>query len=123
MDRGPLLVAPGAAITTTLFVAVAVIELLAVEFSAIVGLPVGVLAGLAVFAAVLAGYGSVGAGARRAVAGLAAFGYAVLVLLALRYANVAGARSLVTVPVLVGAGVATALAVSLGLWVSGRGAA
>ena len=51
----------GAGITVFLVVAVAVIELIAFEFSALIGLPVGLLAGIAVAVVIFVKYDDVSA--------------------------------------------------------------
>lgn len=110
------LTAVGAGVTTFLLVAVLVIELLDVEFSAIVGLPVGLFVGLAVLVVVWVQFDEATPGTRRLASAYAAFGLAVLVLLALRYVNVG--RNALSVDVLVGIGVAAAALVFLTLWVT-----
>ena len=92
------LVAVGTGLTTGLVVAVLVIELLAFEFSAIVALPVGGLAGLVALVATLAGFESATRGLRSLSVALAGFGYTVLLGMALRYVGFLGLRSVVTVP-------------------------
>lgn len=103
----------GAAATTTLLVAVPVIELLATEFSALVALPLGLLAGLATLVGVAFNLADLHPARRRAVVAYAAFGPAVLAVLALAYVNVG--RGLFTGEVAVGAGLAAAVAVYVGL--------
>ncbi|MFC7115804.1 hypothetical protein ACFQH2_13795 [Natronoarchaeum sp. GCM10025703] len=48
MNAWKLFTAVGAGVTTALLVAVVIIELLQIEFSALVGLPVGVITGIIV---------------------------------------------------------------------------
>lgn len=101
----------GIAITTFLVVAGAVTGLLSatIEFSAILGLPAGLLAGAG--AAVLArrrlGEGASETG-RRVAASIAGFGYAVVVLAFVRYA-VAASRPLLSVQAIVGLSVLVAV--------------
>lgn len=116
MHLRPLAVAVGTGITLGLAVAVVVIELLAVEFSAIVGLPVGVVAG-GVAAVVVAGrYRTTSAGRRAVVDGLAGGGYVVVLGLAVRYVGRLGLRSVVTVPRLVALAAVVGLAFGLASW-------
>lgn len=109
MNRRALLVAGGCGITAFLLVAVGVIELLDFEFSAIVGLPVGVVAGLLTAAFVAAGSDRLGAVGRHLLDGAAGFGYAVALLLAVRYVDLAGLRSVISVQRLLGLALATAV--------------
>ncbi|MFW5917858.1 MAG: hypothetical protein ACOCR0_00080 [Haloferacaceae archaeon] len=102
MDARKLLTTIGAGITSSLVVAAIVIELLATEFSAIVGLPVGLLVGVVVGLWLRVDESS--PGVRRAVAAYAAFGIVVLALSALRYVNVG--RELLTFEVIVGGSLA-----------------
>lgn len=103
----------GAAATTALLVAVPVIELLATEFSALVALPLGLLAGFATLIGVAFNLADLHPVRRRAVLAYAAFGPAVLLVLALAYVNVG--RDLFTVEVAVGVGLAVTAAVYVGL--------
>ena len=105
--------AAGAAATTFLLVAVPVIELLDTEFSALVALPLGLLAGIATLIGVAYNLADLHPVRRRALIAYAAFGPAVLSVLALAYANVG--RNLFTVEVAVGVGLAATAVVYLGL--------
>jgi len=87
MGYRKLITAIGAGITTFLVVVVAVIELLDFEFSAIIGLPVGVLAGIGGFGLVLFWYGDADEPFRWVAAGVAGFGYGIVVALAVSYVN------------------------------------
>jgi xanthosine utilization system XapX-like protein len=87
MDLRHAATALGAGLTTGLLVAVAVIEMLAFELSALVGLPVGVLAGLVVLATVAVAFDGLDRMERRALSAYAAFGLTVLGLAALSYVN------------------------------------
>lgn len=89
MDLRTLLAAFGTGVTAFLVAAVLVIELLDVEFSALVGLPVGVVVGTAAFVAVLVKHDDFGDALRWAVAGLAGFGYGIFLALAASYVNLA----------------------------------
>ncbi|ELZ61527.1 MULTISPECIES: hypothetical protein [Halorubrum] len=109
-----LLAAFGVGVTAFLTVAAAVTELLGsvVEFSAFVGLPVGLLAGAATAAATWARLWNA-PGARPALLGVATVGYAACVVAAASYA-VSAVRGLVTVErALVLAGVAGLVAFAL----------
>ena len=118
MNGRQVITAVGAGFATVLLIAVLVIELLAVEFSAIVGLPVGLLAGLFVFFAVLLRLDEVSAGLRRALRAYAGFGLAVVALLALRYVNVG--RAVLSTEVVVGLAVLAAIAVPVLDWLIDR---
>lgn len=80
----------GAGLTTGLLVAVLVIEILPFELSALVGLPVGILAGLTTLAAVAVAFDGFDAAERRALTAYAAFGAIVVAVSVLNYLNVAG---------------------------------
>jgi len=108
-----LLAALGAATTTLLVVTVPVVELLAVEFSALVALPLGLLAGLATLIGVGYNFTTLHPVRRRAIVAYAAFGPAVLLVLGLAYVNVG--RDLLTVEVAAGVGLVATVAVYLGL--------
>ena len=84
------LAAVGAAVTTALVVTVAGIELLELEFGALVALPMGALAGLLVLAAVAVTADGLSPPARRALFAYAAFGPTVLSTLAFAYVNIGG---------------------------------
>ena len=116
-----LLAGVGAAATTFLVVAVPVIELLDIAFAALVALPLGLLAGLAAFMGVALNAAKLHPARRRAVFAYAAFGPAVLAVLALAYVNVG--RDLFTVEVAVGIGLAATAAVYVALGSTGRNTA
>ena len=97
--------AVGAAITAFLLVAVSVIELLDTEFSATVGLPVGLIAGIVVFILVLLRHDDTDEPVRWALAGFAGFGYGILLALGVTYANLADFPFEGTLAVCVTAGV------------------
>jgi len=88
MDIRHGLAALGAGLTTGLLVAVLVIEILSFEFSVLVGLPVGTLAGLVVLATVGVAFDGLDATERRALTAYAAFGFTVVGLAVLAYVNV-----------------------------------
>lgn len=108
------LTAIGAGVTTFLLVAVLVIELLDFEFSAIVGLPVGLLAGLAVLVILWRQFTELDQGSRRIASAYAAFGLTILLLLALTYVNIG--RDVFSTEAIVGVGVAAAVITYVGLW-------
>ena len=94
----------GVAVSTFLLVAAIVTELAApaIEFSVFLGLPAGVLAGLV--AAVVTGRAlraDPSEVVRRATAAIASFGYAVILLAAVRYA-VAPTRAVLSLPLIAG---------------------
>ncbi|QIO24072.1 hypothetical protein [Haloarcula sp. JP-L23] len=111
--RTPL-AAVGGAVTTFLLVAVTVIELVNVEFSALVALPLGLLAGLGTLMAVALNLADLSPERRRLLFAYAAFGPAVLLVLALSYVNVG--RSLLTAEVAVGVGLLATAVVYVSLW-------
>ena len=118
MDGRTLPTAIGAGITTFLLVTVAVIEALDFEFSAIVGLPIGLLVGAAVSIGVWVSMSSSGTGLRRLLSAYAAFGLTVLSLLALRYVNVG--RSVLSTDLIVGVGAVAVVAVYVALFARSR---
>ena len=116
------LAAAGVAVTAFLLVAVAVIALLPFEFSAIVGLPVGLLAGVVAFVAVFAEYRFAGATGRRVTLAVAGFGYTILALLFVGYVDLGGLGGAVGPELLVVLGAVVATGVYLGLWARDRDA-
>lgn len=113
-ERGlRFLAALGGAASTFLLVTVPVVELLETEFSALVALPLGLLAGLGALIGIGFNFSDLHPVRRRAVVAYAAFGPAVLAVLALAYVNVG--RDLFTVKVAVGVGLVATAAVYLGL--------
>jgi hypothetical protein len=103
-------------ITGFLVSAVATIELLNIEFSALVGLPVGLLAGAAFAVVVAIRYDALVGPARYAVDAAAGFGFAVVVLLAVSYVSIAGLRSEISTDVTVGISLLTAAFAALASW-------
>lgn len=89
MTIGRVLAAIGTGIVTLLVVAVAVIELLAFEFSAIVGVPIGLLAGVILAAIVAASFDGLTGPLRWVVAGVSGVGFGLLLALATSYVNIA----------------------------------
>jgi hypothetical protein len=107
MEPRRVLTASGAGVTTFLLVTVAVIELLDFEFSAIIGLPVGLLAGLVALVVLWVRLSALGPSVRRAVGAYATFGLTVLGLLALRYVDIG--RGVFSTTVITGIGAVTAV--------------
>lgn len=118
MDIRHGLTAVGAGLTTGVVVAVLVIEVLGVELSALVGLPVGLLAGLTVLATVGVAYDSRNATERRALSAYAAFGLTVVTIAALSYVNLVTG---ISGGMVAGAGLAVTVLTYLGLWGVERG--
>jgi len=114
MDSRRLLTALGAGVTTVLLVAVLVIELLDFEFSAIVGLPVALIAGVA--AAVVLSVTPLDRRPtlRRLLAAYAVFGPTVFVLLGLRYVNIG--RTILSVELIALVALVASAAVYAVLW-------
>jgi len=116
MSKRSVAAAVGAGITVFLVTAVAVIELFDIEFSALVGLPVGLLAGAGVAVVVAARYDALASTVRYAVDAVAGFGLAVVALLAVSYVNVAGLRAVLSTDVTVGIAVVIAAFAALASW-------
>lgn len=110
------LTAVGAGLTTFLLVAVLVIKLLAFEFSAIIGLPVGLLAGFAVFVGLWTNLDRLRLGVRRAVSAYAMFGLTLFVLTGFQYVNIG--REVLSVEVTAGIGLVAAVVVYILFWVA-----
>lgn len=120
MDVRHALTAFGAGLATGVLVAVFVIELLAVELAALIGLPVGVLAGLVALATVGVAFDSLGVSEQRTLSAYAAFGLTVLGMAGLNYVTAVGG---ISGQVAAGAGLAVAVLTYLALWAVGRSAA
>lgn len=118
MDARKILTAIGAGMTSFLLVAVVVIELLDFEFSAIIGLPVGLLVGSVVAVGLWTRGDELGRATRRAATACATFGLAALAFLALRYVNVG--RGVLTLEVIVGGSLAAAVIAWIALFVHDR---
>ena len=114
------LLAGGLGLTTLLVVGGLLTALLPFEFSALVGLPGGVVAGLFAVLLALGAPLRPGTPAARAVAAAATVGYVVLGLAALSYANLAGFRGALSVTQWLLVAVLAGLAVYAGLWVRDR---
>ena len=89
------------------------------EFSAIIGLPIGLLAGVIVIVGIWVTVDKLSLGIRRAVTAYATFGLALLVFLALRYVNIG--RSVLTFEVIVGGSLAVVVIVYVVLFLNDRG--
>lgn len=87
-----------------------------VEFSALVGLPAGLLAGSAAAVVVAVRYDALAPPARYAVDAAAGFGIAVVAVLAVSYVNLAGLRSLLSTDVTVGIAILVAALAALASW-------
>lgn len=118
MESRRVLTSIGAGVATFLLVAVLVIELLNFEFSAIVGLPVGLVAGLVVFVGLWTRIAEFRPTVRRFASAYASFGLAILLLLALRYVDIG--RDVLSTDVIAGLGFVTAVAVYGSLWLLDR---
>jgi len=98
MDSRRLLVGFGTAITAFLVVAVLVIEIVRVDPGAgILGVLSGAVAGIATFVGVSLGLKNASGSLRMGLEAIAGFGYSVLAFGVLRYADVAGLRSIIGV--------------------------
>jgi hypothetical protein len=115
-----LLTAAGAGITTAVLLTVLLIELLAVEFSMLLAVPIGVAVGLVVLAGLALGFDALSRPLQRVASGYAAFGLALLVQLASRYSNVGASRRLLSASVMVGLSLCAAVVVFGGLWLRER---
>lgn len=114
MDPREVLTSIGSGVTTFFVVTVLVIELLDFEFSAIIGIPIGIFAGIAVLYILLLTIGDVPESARIILAGYAAFGLLLFFLLAVQYVNIG--RSVLTTPRVLGISVAGAILTIFGTW-------
>jgi hypothetical protein len=121
MDARTMLTAAGSGLTTGVVVTVLVSEVLDVEFSALVGVPVGVVAGVVVLIAVAASADGLDPSVRRALSAYAAFGLSLLGLATLSYVNLA--RGLLSTVETVGVAIGVAVLVYLGHWYRERPAA
>lgn len=107
----------GAAITTFVFVAVLVIETVRVDPGAgILGVLLGTGSAIVTFTIIALKFDAVDPPLRWGIEAGAGFGYSVLVLLGLSYANVAGLRSAITPTSIVTIATITAVAVLLRSW-------
>lgn len=111
-----VLAALGAGITTFLLVAVIIIAVLNVEFSAIVGGPVGLLVDGVVFVLLLSRYGSLSRIQRVVVDSFDGFGVGIVLLLGANYVNLAN----VSVEVTVGIAVVIGVLAGIGSWLANR---
>jgi len=104
MDARWVFTTIGAGITSFLLVAVSIIELLNIEFSAIIGVPVGLIAGVLACTGLWIRGDELSLAVRRAATAYAVFGVAILASLTLRYVNVG--RGALTVEGIVGGSLA-----------------
>jgi len=109
-----VLVALGAGITVALLVGVALVALLPYEFSAIVSLPAGLLAGAVAALLIVGRYAHCGPTVRGLLHGTAGFGYATVLLLGVLYVDFAGYGSRLDLVTLLA--VALLVAVSVSAW-------
>jgi hypothetical protein len=115
MDVRTLFTTIGAGITSFLLVTVLIIELLDMEFSAIIGLPVGLVAGVVVCVGLWVRGDELSLGILRAATAYAAFGIALLACLILRYVNIG--RNALTFEVIVGGSLTAVVLVYVALFV------
>lgn len=116
MTLRSIVAALGSAVTTFLVVGAVVIEALTAATGAdvgpgIVGVGLGAIAAIAALVLVRVVWGRLGETAHWTLLGYAAFGLAFLVLAALSYVNVPGARASLSVPL--NAGIAALVAVAV----------
>ena len=107
MNPRKILTSIGSGLTTFFIITVLVIELLDFEFSAIIAIPVGVFAGIAVLFGVTLMIGEVSEPVQLFLTGYAVFGLILLSLLAAQYVNIG--RSIITMPRALGVSVAGAI--------------
>jgi hypothetical protein len=110
MNLRKALTAFGTGITVFLVTSVFVISLLEIEFSALIGLPVGLIAGTLSFVLVLLRHEDFDRRIQWVAAGVAGFGYGVILSLGIAYVNLIDMGFEGTI----GVGVATAVIFSLG---------
>ncbi|QSG10481.1 putative membrane protein [Halapricum desulfuricans] len=121
MDIRTVSVALGTGFTVALLVAVALIEALPYEFSAIVGLPVGLLIGTVTVLLVAGRYARLEPAAQSLLDGTAGFGYAVVLLLGVLYVDFAGLGARINLATLVGVALLVAAFVTVVSWIRSRG--
>jgi hypothetical protein len=111
--------AVGAGLTTALVVGGLMTALLTFEFSAIIGVPVGLASGALAFVAAAA-VDRTETPRGRLLGAYASVGYVVLLYAALSYVNLAGIRGTFSMPQVLVLGVAVGVLVFAGLWVADR---
>lgn len=116
MNSRTFLASTGAGLVAFLLTTVLVIELLAIEFSAIVGLPVGAIVGLGVFVLLLARYVTLSHWIRTAVDAVAGFGLGSVLLLAGNYVHLLD----VSLEGLVAGAIVTGVVAGLWSWLDAR---
>jgi hypothetical protein len=120
MQSRTVLTALGAGITTLLLVSVLGIELIPVEFSALVALPLGVVAGLGAVVLVLGSFDQLNHRVQHTVVAVAGFGYTILALSVVSYVNLAGLRSAITVERALALALGVAVALYVDQWLTTR---
>ncbi|QSG07465.1 hypothetical protein [Halapricum desulfuricans] len=121
MDIRTVSVALGTGFTVALLVAVVLIEALPYEFSAIVGLPVGLLIGTVTVLLVAGRYARLEPTAQSLLDGTGGFGYAVVLLLGVLYVDFAGLGARINLATLVGVALLVAAFVAVVSWIRSRG--
>lgn len=111
--------AVGAGLTTALVVGGLMTALLTFEFSAIIGVPVGLASGALAFVAVAA-VDRIETPRGRLLSAYGSVGYVVLLYAAASYVNLAGIRGALSLQQILALGVAVGLLVFAGLWVADR---
>lgn len=111
--------AVGAGLTTALVVGGLMTALLTFEFSAIIGVPVGLASGALAFVAVAA-VDRIETPRGRLLSAYGSVGYVVLLYAATSYVNLAGIRGALSLQQILALGVAVGLLVFAGLWVADR---
>jgi hypothetical protein len=87
MNARRAITALGSGITVFLVVAAAVIEVLDFEFSALIGLPIGLIAGIVAVVVVILTHDDISDSLRWGIAAVAGFGYGILATVAASYVN------------------------------------
>lgn len=113
MNLRDFLTGLGVGISSALCITVLVIELLRVEFSAIIGLPIGILGGIFVGALLVREHATISRNLRWLAATIAGFGYGIVFALSLSYVNLITATFEETLTVGVGAALVSGLAALL----------
>lgn len=118
MNASRILVGIGTGITAFLLVAIVVIEIIQVDpVAGIFGVGAGAVAGIIAFGVVLVLIGDAPDPIRWGVAAVAGFGWTVLIVSFLSYANIAASRSVITPSRTAVIGAGAAVAVYISLWV------
>jgi hypothetical protein len=120
MDARRLLTALGSSLTVFLLVSAAIIRILDFEFSAIIALPVGGIAGFAVLLGIVVFYEKLGKTGKRVTQAVAAFGFTIFFLAGLSYVNLGGFRGALSVQLWLLVAVAVALMTYAMQWLQSR---